>query len=55
MIGDIIAIIIILLIVGGAVTYIIKEKKKGKRCLGCPYGDTCSKKGCESQSEKTEK
>lgn len=35
--------IIIALIVGGAVFYIIKEKKKGNRCIGCPYADSCKK------------
>lgn len=43
MIGDIIAIAAIVLLVGGAVFYIISEKKKGKKCIGCKYSGTCSK------------
>ena len=39
---NIIAIIIILLIVGGAGAYIIKAKKSGKKCIGCPDSCSCS-------------
>lgn len=39
----IIAVLVLLAIVGGAVTYIIKEKKKGTRCIGCPVAGSCSK------------
>ncbi len=46
--GDIIAIVIALGIVVGAVLYIIKQKKKGKRCIGCPDGG-CS---CCQHAEK---
>ena len=41
--GDIIPIIIIVLIIGGAVFYIIKAKKSGRKCIGCPDSATCSK------------
>ena len=37
---DFIVIGIIALIIGGALTYIIKAKKSGKKCIGCP--DSCS-------------
>ena len=39
---DMIVIAVIGLIVGGAVAYIVKAKKNGKRCIGCPYADACS-------------
>ena len=39
---DIIAIVAILLVVGAAVFYIIRAKKKGKRCIGCPDEGGCS-------------
>ncbi len=41
---DIIAIIIILVILGLALTYIIRQKKKGVKCIGCPSGKTCASK-----------
>ncbi len=40
---DIAIIAVILLIIGGAVAYIVKAKKSGKKCIGCPYGDSCGK------------
>ena len=43
---DIIVIAVILLIVGGAVAYIIKAKKNGTKCIGCPDCKTCASKGC---------
>ena len=39
---DIIVIAVIVLIIGGATAYIVKEKKNGKKCIGCPYSSTCS-------------
>ena len=45
---DIIVIAVIALIVGGAVAYIIKAKKSGKKCIGCP--DSCS---CHSNGGKS--
>ena len=39
-----IIIVVLALIVGLAVWYIWKEKKKGKKCIGCPYCDSCSSK-----------
>ena len=42
MLDDIIAIAVIALIIGGAVTYIIKAKKAGQKCIGCSYSKTCS-------------
>ena len=44
---NLIVIAILLIIIGVAVFYIYKEKKKGKRCIGCPAGGCCAKKGCK--------
>ena len=38
---DWIVVAIIALIVGGALAYIIKAKKSGKRCIGCPDSGSC--------------
>ena len=51
MLMDIIVIAIIIAIVGGAMAYIIRAKKSGKKCIGCPYCDSCSTKskdGCDT-------
>ena len=39
---DIIVIGIILLIIGASTAYIVKAKKSGKKCIGCPDSATCS-------------
>ena len=39
---DIIIIIAIALVVGGASFYIIRAKRRGQRCIGCPDAKTCS-------------
>ncbi len=50
---DYIAIAAIVLIVGAAVFYIVCAKKHGKKCIGCPYGDSCAHKGnCISVKNK---
>lgn len=33
---------IIVTIIGGAMAYIIREKKKGVKCIGCPDSAQCS-------------
>ena len=39
---DFIIIGIIAVIVGLALAYIIKAKKSGKKCIGCPDSGSCS-------------
>lgn len=40
---------VLVVIVGAAVAYIIKEKKRGVKCVGCPYAEQCAKRGkCSS-------
>ena len=49
--ANIIIVVVILAILGVAVGYIIREKKRGSKCIGCPYAKTCSKAskgGCGS-------
>ncbi len=46
--GDIIALVVTVLIVIGAVVYVIRAKKKGKKCIGCPDGCCPSKNSSES-------
>ncbi|MBP3300143.1 MAG: FeoB-associated Cys-rich membrane protein [Clostridia bacterium] len=46
---NVIAAIVIALILGGAIAYIVKEKKKGTKCIGCPYASDCGQRkngGC---------
>lgn len=41
---NLIIIAVILIIAGIATWYIIKEKKKGNKCIGCPHSKQCSGK-----------
>ena len=49
---NIIAIIVIQLIIGLAVLYIILSKKKGHKCIGCPFSKTCNKNQCDRNKMK---
>lgn len=43
---NIILILVIFVILGAAVLNLRREKKRGKACVGCPYGGCCGKNGC---------
>ena len=55
---DIVLLLVILVIVGLAVAYIIKEKKKGTKCIGCPVAGNCSSykshQGCGCHTDTKE-
>ena len=38
---DYIVIALILLSVGGAIAYIVRAKRRGDACIGCPYARQC--------------
>lgn len=39
---NIVSIAVIILILGLAITYIVRSKKKGVKCIGCPHGSKCN-------------
>lgn len=43
-----IIIAILVIIIGVAVAYLVKAKKRGVKCVGCPYAEQCASKsnGC---------
>lgn len=41
---DVIIVGILVIIVGAAIAYIIKAKRKGVKCIGCPAAGNCSGK-----------
>ncbi len=47
--ADIIVAAILLVVVSAAVCYIVRAKKKGRGCIGCP---AASKGGCDCCSHK---
>ena len=48
-------VVILLIMVGAAIAYIVKEKKRGVKCIGCPAAGSCSHncQGCGSNEEHT--
>ncbi|WIK88764.1 FeoB-associated Cys-rich membrane protein [Varibaculum cambriense] len=40
--STVIASLALVAIVGGAITYIVKEKRKGTKCIGCPVSSDCT-------------
>ena len=46
---DLIIIAILVLIIGSAVYYILREKRRGAQCIGCPSSKTCSGKCASCQ------
>ena len=52
--ADFVVIGILIITIGAAVTYIVKEKKKGTKCIGCPSGGSCSGgcSGCHSDTKE---
>lgn len=39
---NVILIAVLVLILGAALAYIIKAKRRGVKCIGCPAGGQCS-------------
>lgn len=43
---DILVLLVVGLILGAAAGYIYKEKKKGRKCIGCPDSGKCGGSCC---------
>ncbi|MBR3296755.1 MAG: FeoB-associated Cys-rich membrane protein [Firmicutes bacterium] len=50
--ASIIALLAVVLIVSLAVRYIVREKKKGTKCIGCPYAGSCTRYGSSHEDMK---
>lgn len=42
--ANIIVIAVVSVMIGAAIAYIVKEKKKGVKCIGCPAAAECAKR-----------
>ena len=42
----VIAVAVVVLIVALAAGYVIKVKKRGQKCIGCPQAKNCGKYNC---------
>ena len=43
---NIVIIAVLIAVISLSVGYIIKTKKRGAKCIGCPSGHECSKCNC---------
>ena len=41
----VIVIAILVLILGGAAAYLVRSKKQGRKCVGCPHSGNCASCG----------
>ena len=53
--ADFIIVIILLIIIGAAVVYIVKAKKSGAKCIGCPDSGNCPHSGGKCSCHADEK
>ena len=44
--SNIIVIAVVALILVLAVGYIVRQKRSGAKCIGCPHGKSCGENGC---------
>jgi len=51
---NLIVTLILALILGAAIFYIRREKKRGTKCVGCPYSKTCSAGKCQGANGQGE-
>lgn len=52
---DLIVVIILVLLFGWSVSYMVRAKKEGVKCIGCPDAKTCGHNcgGCSCDCEST--
>lgn len=46
--ADLVVVVVVAVLLGAAIRYIVKEKKRGTRCIGCADAGSCMKQnsGC---------
>ena len=52
--ANIVIIAVVLVILGAAAAYIIREKKRGSKCIGCPHAKECAARrngGCSGNHQ----
>ena len=51
---DILILAVVAVILLAAVRYIVKAKRNGAKCIGCPSGNRCSGNCCSCHAEATD-
>ena len=53
MINDLIVLFILIAIIVAIAWYLVRAKKRGQTCIGCPYAKHCAGQcNCQSESQK---
>ena len=52
---NVIVVLILVAIAAGIIWYLIRAKKRGEKCVGCPYAKQCGSKCCLSFPGKRHK
>lgn len=47
--ADFVVVVVVVCVIGAAIVYIVKEKKRGAKCIGCPSGGQCG--GCSNAED----
>ena len=50
-IATLIAVLALAVVLFLVIRYLIREKKKGNKCIGCPYAGSCGHMGHPEQDE----
>lgn len=50
---DVIVILILVLLAAAIIWYLVRAKKRGEKCIGCPYAKQCGSKCNGTCSGKT--
>lgn len=49
--SDLVVVLVVLAIIAVAAGYVVKAKKSGQKCIGCPHSGSCQH-GCSCGGEK---
>lgn len=47
---DIVVAVILIIVLGLSISYIVRAKRRGVKCIGCPSGKSCGGSGTSSCS-----
>ena len=47
---NLIVVLVLIAIVSGVVWHLIRSKKRGEKCVGCPYAKQCAGK-CDNKKQ----
>ena len=39
---NLIVVLVLVVLIGAAAAYVIRAKKQGQKCIGCPYSKECA-------------